>query len=445
MKKNLKKFIALLAVLAMCVSMLAACKSDTDGKDSQNGAQVTKPADNSGTDQSNTAEPVNITWYESTDNEAFATAVADAFNASQSGIHCELVLIPNDDYVTKTKTMLTGGSGDIDVFHVNGVALANSYGFNEVTYDLSDFLANSDLDISKYGGKIEYGTLDSGYLAAMPEGWGGWFLYYNKDIFDKEGIPYPEQLTWNEYAELAKSLTKVKDDGTQQWGGYYPSWTLNLYALQFSNYLTDEDMTHTKEALEFMNRIYNVDKSHMDMATMTATSADPIAMFESGNVAMMINGEWGLGQIKDQEDQGLANVNWSMTYLPTPDGVPAKTGVGGISYVGINNNSKHPNEGWEFIKFLVGPEGAKIYASYGNLPAYVDDEIGQGYLNYYPYDCASLLFDPELKINAEQGKDPNYSSILDLFRNNAELYLLGEESSDDAINGFISDRETVAE
>lgn len=441
MKKNLKMLLALVMILALSVSMLTACKSKTNNDNTQN--QTTTTPTVKPTEAPAVAEPVNITWYESTDNELYATEIANAFNASQTAVHCELVLIPNDDYDTKTKTMLTGGSGDIDVFHVGGVALANSFGFNEVTLNLADYLANSDLDLTKFGGKIEYSTLDNGYLAAMPEGWGGWFLYYNKDIFDKAGIAYPDQITWNQYADLAASFTKAAG-GVQQWGGYYPSWTMNLEAIQHNNYLTDEDITYTKEALTFLNRIYNVDKSHMGLAEMTATGADPIAMFESGNVAMMIDGAWGLGQIKGDEEKGISTVKWSMTNLPVPDGVTAKTGVGGISFVGINANSTHPDESWQFIHFLVGPEGAKIYAAYGNLPAYVNDEIGQKYLDYMKYDCASLLFDPDLKINAEQGKDPNYDNILTLFQDNAQLYLLGDATLDDSMNNFISDRKAAA-
>lgn len=196
MKRNFKKLVSIIAVLALSLSVFTACKNKTD----------TPKTDKPGTEDSTPTpkpteaadkEAVNITWYESTDNEAFAKAIADAFNASQTEVVVELVTIPNDDYETKTKTMLSGGSDDIDVFHVNGVAMANSYGANEVTYDLTDFLQNTTLDLDNFSGKIEYSTLDNGYVAAMPEGWGGWFLYYNKDMFDAAGLDYPELLTWD--------------------------------------------------------------------------------------------------------------------------------------------------------------------------------------------------------------------------------------------------------
>ena len=61
------------------------------------------------------------------------------------------------------------------------------------------------------------------------------------------------------------------------------------------------------------------------------------------------------------------------------------------------------------------------------------------------YDCCSLLFDEELTINAEQGKDPNYSNYLDVFKQNAELYLLGDVSIDECMDGFKEDKESVGQ
>ena len=39
------------------------------------------------------------------------------------------------------------------------------------------------------------------------------YIIYNKNIFDKYGVPYPpEDLTWEEYMKLAKKLTIYGDD-----------------------------------------------------------------------------------------------------------------------------------------------------------------------------------------------------------------------------------------
>ena len=42
---------------------------------------------------------------------------------------------------------------------------------------------------------------------ALPYRQDFWLLYYNKDLFEAAGIKYPDDLTWDEYAEVAKKLT----------------------------------------------------------------------------------------------------------------------------------------------------------------------------------------------------------------------------------------------
>ena len=217
---------------------------------------------------------------------------------------------------------------------------------------------------------------------------------------------------------------------------------MNLWALQKGQYLTDDNIDATKEAIEFLNRIYNVDKSHMNVAEMVATSSDPYAMFASGNVAMMINGAWSLAQLKRYEDRGASNITgkWDMTNLPTPPGVAPKTGVGGISFIAINANSRYKDQAWKFIEFFLGPEGARIYSMNGHVPAYVIPEAGDNYAAFTGYEAARRLFDPDLRIMAEQGQHPRYAEILRVFRSNAELYLLGETNIDTFGRNFVNDR-----
>jgi ABC-type glycerol-3-phosphate transport system substrate-binding protein len=114
-----------------------------------------------------------ITYYCSTDIETFNSAAVNTFNNKQNEIKVELVTIPNSDVETKIKTLLAGGGSEIDVFDINGVALANSYGINGATQDLRDYLNKTTLNLNNYGGKIRFATLENGTVAAMPRSWGG--------------------------------------------------------------------------------------------------------------------------------------------------------------------------------------------------------------------------------------------------------------------------------
>src|SRR5690606_21518375 len=59
----------------------------------------------------------------------------------------------------------------------------------------------------------------NGEIWAIPFNANQHVLYYNKDIFDKFGVPYPtdKQLTWDEVLELAGKLTRT-DNGVNYIG-----------------------------------------------------------------------------------------------------------------------------------------------------------------------------------------------------------------------------------
>ena len=42
-----------------------------------------------------------------------------------------------------------------------------------------------------------------------------------------------------------------------------------------------------------------------------------------------------------------------------------------------------------------------------------------------------------------QNRDPNYKNYLDVFRQNAELYLLGDATIEECMEGFKEDKETI--
>jgi len=98
------------------------------------------------------------------------------------------------------------GSSNVSMFDMNSLG---------VTSDLKPFIERDKVDLSK----MEPGALEvmakfstKGELLAMPYAMNYGVMAYNKDIFDKFGVPYPkDNMTWNETIELAKRVTRVQD------------------------------------------------------------------------------------------------------------------------------------------------------------------------------------------------------------------------------------------
>lgn len=93
----------------------------------------------------------------------------------------DVLLLSYEDYVKLT--------GEGKLYDLNNMITEDAFNLEGVNQDIIDFLRQSG------GGKL-YG---------LPPHFDNQALFYNKDLFDKYSIPYPQDgMTWNEVFQLAK-------------------------------------------------------------------------------------------------------------------------------------------------------------------------------------------------------------------------------------------------
>ncbi len=212
-------------------------------------------------------------------------------------------------------------------------------------------------------------TVDEKHYA-LPKDFDTIGLWYNKEIFDAAGVEYPDETwDWNKLRDTAKKLTN-KEKGV--WGiaahlkdqeGYY-----NTIFQNGGRVLTDDksesgyDTPETIGGLKFWTDLIK-DGSSPSHAQMTET--EPIQLFESGKVAMFYGGSWRVIQFSKNE-----NIKDKIDVVPLPKGKEETSVIHGIGHV-IAANTEHPEESWEFLKFLGSKEAAEIMAKSGAvIPAY---------------------------------------------------------------------------
>ncbi len=144
------------------------------------------------------------TWnYETTPE---FKALFEAFE-KKTGIKVKAVDIASDDYDTKLTTMLSSGD-TTDVLTMKNLLSYSNYALRDQLVDQTERIRELDTDAAE--GTYEMYDID-GKTYALPYRTDFWVLYYNKKMFDDAGIQYPENLTWDEYEDLAKSLVKMTD------------------------------------------------------------------------------------------------------------------------------------------------------------------------------------------------------------------------------------------
>jgi multiple sugar transport system substrate-binding protein len=212
-------------------------------------------------------------------------------------------------------------------------------------------------------------------ILGLPYRYDRYLLYYNKDIFDAAGVPYPgPDLTWDDFRALALKLTKGTGPsktygallcpvnycnvtpGLQEGKGGYDTMDFSLFRDGWSNFY----------AMEY------TDKSAPDWPSLKSVSADQ-TYFLKGTTGMMINGTWFLNLVKSEIDAGHTTIRWGAQRVPVSKAMKAagvQASNASITPIVINAKSKNVEAAWTFVKYICSEEAGKIAASYLITPGY---------------------------------------------------------------------------
>ena len=190
-------------------------------------------------------------------------------------------------------------------------------------------------------------------------------LVCNKDLFDAEGIAPPK--TWTEFRTAARRLTRdINGDGkTDQWGLVLLGGDRGGFAYRFAPFLfkaglniLSDDLKKVEfngplgvAALKLFADMHQVDHS-ITPGFLAYQLSEINDLFCSNKVAMSIEGPWWRSVV-DQKSPGK---QFYTVPVPVPDHMMAQydtlpTLQDMVMYT-ISAYSKHPQESWEFLKFL---------------------------------------------------------------------------------------------
>lgn len=431
--------VTVMGLLAGCGSQPSATQEEASGQtDAAEPAQEADGKESEGetaTTDGSGGEKVTIQYYSWSEGD-YLQEMVDAFNAASSNVAVEMTQVSSDEYDDKLMTMLAG-SNDIDVFNMRSGSLLSNLATSGNLADITQMISDSGMDVSIYGTGYAETAIDNKFYG-LPYRASAYGLFYNKKLFDAKGVSYPDNLTWEEYANLAAQLTEGEGND-RIYGGYIPDWNNCPYiTIQRNSNLADDDLSALKEWWEMENRLYNTDNSHMSFTDMKSTGTDGINFFCTGKCYMYPGGEWSISDvmtmlkndpsISDSFELGIATV-------PQPEGVTDPVTIGGVStFIGINASSEKQEAAFEFISYMAGKEAAKYIAAAGAIPAYIDDEITSVFEEAIGVAGAANILGPS-KIS-ETLFIPEYTELQSVEIEERELYLIGEQSLEDALKNF---------
>ena len=295
---------------------------------------------------------------------------------------------------------------------------------NDPEFDINDFYREAIVGWGMYDGKI-YGLPSDVDIYAM---------YYNKTMFDKYGVPYPDETwDWNKYLWAAKKLSKDLDgDGKlEQWGCVPDGWWEDFIWQNGGDILSKDnrkcilDQPAAYEALQWMSDLRT--KHHVAPTPADAADIGPLKMFTNGQIGMYTSGSWCAALFLNKEIK-----TFDYDAAPIPKGKRRASFMGGAAF-SILSRSKHKKEAWELVKFMTSPTFQGYYAKTQQIiPSRRSVAESGAYLYLKDKPRNKQVFIDAIKYgfvvpNVECSREMN-----DIISNEIVLAVLGKKSAKDA-------------
>lgn len=374
MSKKVKKWLALGLAAGMTVSMLAGCgNQDTADSGVTQDAKESKETDGQESDDGAEEEiTLRVSLWDYTATQYYKEQF-DGFMEKYPNIKIEVVESSAADYDDMLLTKMAGKENYDVVFSKGLPALSGLIGMNYV-YPLDEFIENdAEFDKAAYSNLTDQMQMD-GQTYGVPFRKDNILLFYNKDLFDAAGVPYPEDgMTMDEFYELARQMTSG-EGADKVYGAHCHTWANNIFLFprrvgQFDPWGTDKSAL--KPYYETFLKMQD-EGIIQDYGALKASNTHYSGVFYNQQAAMMEMGTWFINMLVENAD-----FNWGVCSVPNVDGIGNTSAVGGVTPVSIGAYSEHPQEAWEFIKYVTGEEGAMILAENGILPGYSSDKIDE--------------------------------------------------------------------
>jgi multiple sugar transport system substrate-binding protein len=313
--------------------------------------------------------PVFITYasyytsppFNQTDDEAIAK-----FEEMNPNVAVKKIIFPGVDFHDKLRLLAT--AGDLpDVWNLETKQLVDMVSRN-MCLDITDMFA-SEAKLTKddylpgewdkmffQGKQYSFSTDTSSVI-----------LFYNKDIFDAKGVPYPTRSwddpdwTYDKMLEMALQLTE--GEGTSRVWGYDTSrWWVYCYPFVWSyggkltnDARTESAMTMPETIDAFQFRADLITK-HRVQATPAEATEGTDSIFGSGRLAM--RAVWGVWMRYINE---IPNLHFDIAAMPR--GAAGSFSRSPSDGDVLASTTKYPKESFDFAWFMGGPEGQELFCN----------------------------------------------------------------------------------
>ena len=276
---------------------------------------------------------------------------------------------------------------------------------------LLEDLSDSDLITKKFYNKSIEALSYNNKIYAIPRDISNLVVYYNKNLFDKNNLNYPnKETTFSDFLELALKLTN-KEKGI--YGVSFeedPLFYLPYLMSEGGGILADDLKTNiltTPESIQGITFYSNLrNKYNVAPKRNENASATMAQMFLQGKIAMHISGRWLVPKYRES-----AHFDWDITQFPK--GTKGSIVPLDASGWAISSKSTKKNEAKLLIKYLSSKESLDKFSESGLIvPARIDSANSEYFLDKLKPKNAKVFLDI-IETSKPTPVNVNYNEILD--------------------------------
>lgn len=365
------RIIALILVIGLAVSLVACGGSATTTAGTTAAATTAGQTTAAATTAGAKASLTFGIW--DTYQKPGMEALAAAYTKINPNVTVEVQVTNWDEYWTKLEAAASGGDlPDIFWMHTNEFV---KYASNGMLVDVTNiFDGATDAGYDKFPAGLVANVTYDDKIYGVPKDWDTIGLAYNKELFDKAGVKYPDETwTWDSLVEAAKTI-KAKT-GIFGFAAPYDDQQGFLNTVYQAGGFTVNDgkagysQAGTKQGLKYW---ISLQKDYDFSPTQEAfADADAGTLFQSGQVAMQFLGSWNITPYMDNEDIAGKFDIAILPKCPNPVSGEGRASIyNGLAY-STSTKGKNQAASVEFLKYLGTKDANIIHGNSGAaIPAY---------------------------------------------------------------------------
>lgn len=313
-----------------------------------------------------------------------------------------------------------------------------------VLEDLTDFW-NTRMNSKEYY-EIESLKDSNGRLWGIPKEIETMGLYYNKDIFDRFGIKYPDDTwSWEDAVKAGKSLTKdIDNDGRIDiYGGPitggFSALVANLIYQNGGSILDERGRNSTlntpqaREAVYFAFSLYHKEKIWPTLSAYTAFGHDYFNLFRQGKVAMFLGQYCFANTLK----KTMPSLNYLVVFPPKK---VSRTSyyVSNLFVITKGKSSEIKEAAWRFIEHYFTIEMQKKLGEDGEGLPYHKEAVAYSMNTDYAKQHNLKIFADMLDQSVNFNINGCWRQWMDVFNKEIEKGLLGITPQEEIANNLHS-------